>query len=353
MPFGMPRLNSNFRNSVFFLYGKNPRTGELEEPCGSGFFVGMSPEGFDPLQKFIRHVYAITCKHTAADGASVIRLNTTDGESRFIDIEPHEWQFIEDGDDIAAYDVTDRISKTKDEFSCVPLTLFVTKEFITQDQVDVGEDGFMLGLFADQAGKRRNMVAARFGNVSLLAHDDEPLKQPNGNYRPSHLFDMRSRAGFSGSPVFVYRTPASDLRTATERGSDKRFRHILSGFSNLGGSALVPYGIHVIGDNFADFYEAMEIRENTFLALFGIHVGQYHDRVRVKKSKSPRAESTVTIVDGDELDIPNSMALVAPAWAIEGLLSLEHFTEQRRLRELADREYEKNVAKPESAGDVE
>ena len=58
----------------------------------------------------------------------------------------------------------------------------------------------MLGLFAEQPGEKQNFIAARFGNISLLAHDDAPLEQPNGYKRPSHIFDMRFRPGFQVHP---------------------------------------------------------------------------------------------------------------------------------------------------------
>ena len=40
----------------------------------------------------------------------------------------------------------------------------------------------MLGLLADQPGKKRNLVAARFGNLSLMADEDELIKQGNGSF---------------------------------------------------------------------------------------------------------------------------------------------------------------------------
>src|ERR1700730_10815269 len=78
-----------------------------------------------------------------------------------------------------------------------------------------------LGFLVSNLESAAIMIAARFGNISLLASDDAPIEQPNQQRRPSHIFDMRSRPGFSGSPVFVYRTPSGDLRYATERGRYK------------------------------------------------------------------------------------------------------------------------------------
>jgi hypothetical protein len=202
----MPRLNHRFKHMVFFLYGKDPKTGKVVGPLGTGSLIGLYGEK-RPFNRYLHHYYAVTCWHVAVQhGASILRVNTKDGQSRFIELEPHEWQFIPGADDLCAADATELLAGT-DEISFLPPSLMVTKDFIRSEQLEIGEDGFMLGLFAEQPGIEQNMVAARFGNVSLLANDNAPIEQPNEQKRPSHIFDMRSRPGFSGSPVFVYRTP--------------------------------------------------------------------------------------------------------------------------------------------------
>jgi hypothetical protein len=331
----MPRLDPTLQSSIFFLFGKNPMTGDVEGPLGSGVLIGVHETDARHHHGPPRHVYAVTCWHAAIrDGASIIRINTKNRSSRFIELEPHEWQFTKDGHDIAAIDLTDRLD-LNDEVSCVADHLFATKEFLQHDHVGIGEDGFMLGLFVDQPGVRRNMVAARFGNISLLADDDAPLEQPNKTKRPSHIFDMRSRPGFSGSPVFIYRTPAADLRRASERGNDKAFRRFSRRNSIIDVGAGGDFSHFVDNTSHYDFIDEMETRDNTFLTLLGIHVGQYHDRVKATKTKKIRSESS--IVEGDELDVPNSMALIVPAWEIANLLNLDIFRQQREERETADK----------------
>jgi hypothetical protein len=324
----MPRLNPNFQDTVFFLYRRNPQTGAIEGPRGSGVFVGMSGIGGKRVHRYMRHVYAISCWHVAVDdGSSILRVNTKDGASRFIECEPHEWEFIPGGNDLAAVDVTDRRT-TKDEISCIPGSLFATEEFIAHDAVGIGEDGFMLGLFAEQPGERRNMVAARFGNISLLARSDAPVEQPNGRKHPAHIFDMRSRPGFSGSPVFIYRTPSGDLRQASERGGYPVPRARFSGPEFSDANDML--------ESMDEFREHMATRANTFLALLGIHAGQYHERVKAHKSRQTIAESGDLLRDGDALRIPSSMAVVVPAWGIMELMQIERFTDRRKQRELAD-----------------
>jgi len=326
MPLGMPRLNPRFPNAAFFLYGRDSKTGEIAGPEGTGVFVILKRKR--PIQ-YYTHIYAVTCHHLAPRGQSIIRINTKDGKSRFIEFEPHEWEFLPNGDDIAAIDVTDHINIDTDDFFCVPDRLFVSKEFATEVELGVGEDGFMLGLFANQAGDRRNLIAARFGNLSLLASDEAPIEQPNGQMRPSHIFDMRSRSGFSGSPVFVYRTPSADLRTATERGDYER---IMRRRRNAPMQNILAIGAPVDPQDEEEVQEA-EIRANTFVSLLGIHLGQYLDRIEIKKQKL-QPEGNDIIREGDVLKIPGGMTIVAPAWEIMNLLNLPTFAEQREKREM-------------------
>ena len=212
-PYGMPRLNQTFERMVVFLYATDPDTGKRVGPHGTAVIVGLPAEG---EHWYLAHIYAVSCQHVAPRGSSIVRVNTKNGGSRCLDVHPDAWQWIKGHDDLAAADITDLLDHENDDYSVLPSSFLMWKEFIVENEVGIGEDGFMLGLFADLPGKKRNLVAARFGNVSLLADDDTLIKENNN--RPSHIFDMRSRPGFSGSPVFVYRTPAGDLRAASERG---------------------------------------------------------------------------------------------------------------------------------------
>jgi hypothetical protein len=298
-------------------------------PLGTGSLIGI---GTANPPYVVEHLYAVTCHHVAVKiGASILRINTNDGKSRQIQLEPHEWQFIGGGDDLCAADITERVRKT-DLISALPADLLMRRDFIEHEQVEIGEDGFMLGLFAAHPGKKQNLVAARFGNLSLLAKDDEPIEQPNGQRRPSHIFDLRSRPGFSGSPVFIYRTPAGDLRTASERGRDKAFKRMTRrSVDVIGGGDFTHIVDRSMFNNLAD---DMETEENTFLMLLGVHCAQYHERVEARKIKKVTGETGDNIVrDRDRLRIPSSMAIVVPAWEIVNLLNLPFFTQIRERRD--------------------
>src|SRR4029077_17933791 len=103
----MPRLGPALANTVFFLYGRDSLTCDISGPQGTGVFIARPREMQGEGLPYLRHVYAVTCQHVSPDVATILRVNTPDGKSRFMEFEPHEWQFVGGGADIAAVDVTD------------------------------------------------------------------------------------------------------------------------------------------------------------------------------------------------------------------------------------------------------
>ena len=324
IPCGMPRLNPQFQNCVFFLYGKDPNTGAVKGPMGTGFFVGIIPRNTPAYGA--DHVYAVTCHHVAVKaGRFHSTINTEDGKSRHIESEPHEWQFIRNGDDLCAVDLHDQI-QPGDAISCISDDLLMRRDFIEHDEVGIGEDGFMLGLFADHPGKRQNLVAARFGNLSMLARDDEPIEQPNEQKRPSHIFDIRSRPGFSARPYSSTGRQQAIYALRPKEVFPKPWKEPLGarrkGTSDGNGTPILD-----------SFFEEMQIQENTFLMLLGIHAGQYPEKIEAKKIRRTVSEVDDDIIrDSDKLKIPSSMTVVVPAWEIVNLLNQPFFAEIRGRR---------------------
>src|SRR5260370_14501405 len=330
IPYGMPRLNRIFERSVFFLYGTDPDTGKRRGPNGTGVLVSLPAES-SKASWYDAHFYAVTCQHLAPRGSSII-INTIDDASRIIETEPDDWQWIPGHDDLAAIDLTERLDKLTDIISFIPGRLFVTKEFISEVELGIGEDGFMLGLFAHMHGKKRNLIAGRFGNLSLLAEDTAPIKQGHENRRPSHIFDIRSRPGFSGSPVFIYRTPSGDLRDSIEYITPPRVRKSVERIAKPSAKDDARWNAFI-----------SEGAKNQFIRLLGIHTAQYQDTVKAYKVDKSQAEDDNVVRGGDELRIPNSMSVVAPAWEILRLLDQPKFVEQRQKREQAMMEREKKI----------
>jgi hypothetical protein len=92
---GMPRIHPQLQDCVFFLFGRNPETGKVEGPLGTGFLVSR-PISSQPRTHYI---YAVTNWHVAVRlGASIIRLNTENGETRPLEYDPADWVFDADED---------------------------------------------------------------------------------------------------------------------------------------------------------------------------------------------------------------------------------------------------------------
>jgi hypothetical protein len=339
VPYGMPRLRKRFPEAVFFLHGKNPKTGKLGPPCGTGVFVNFIDD-----TGLLCGCYAVTAAHVAKGGYPIIRLNTKDGKSRPLELDADVDWVSAAWDDIAVADVTERFSEL-DKVSAIPSIDLLKQVWIEHYDIGVGEDGFMLGLFTSQAGENRNMIAARFGNVSLLAAEDEPIRHKAEGFQsfttPCHVFDLHSRPGFSGSPVFVYRTPDADIRDldsvqaksvyVTDRGTGHR---------NTRSMYIVPD----------------DDGQNSFLRMLGIHVGQFHEKLRLKKVTPTSVEVDDTALQsGDAVRFPGSMTIVVPAWQVLKLIeeneTLRNLRHARWSQAEAQEDAKEGVAVAESAED--
>ena len=175
---------------------------EAGEPFGgTGFFVGY------PIQDSEFHfVYAVTNWHVAVkDGMSVIRVNTTDGGTDIFDLDASEWEYQPHGHDIAVASIVGLV-EGKHRVDTISTRMFVDPPTIAALGIGAGEDVFMAGRFVDHDGAASNSPAVRFGHISTMLQE---IEQPTGAVLPSFILDMHSRTGYSGSPVFVYRTLGS------------------------------------------------------------------------------------------------------------------------------------------------
>ena len=334
LPFGMPRLNPNLQRAVVFVYGHSPKTG-VYGVRGTGVIIGLPCERERP---YIHHYYAVTSQHVIDQRGHDLRVNTKEGKTRPIKIAADKWQSCPGGYDLSAVDITEEIEKRvgHDEVSAIPERLLLSEKFAAEVEFGLGEDGFMLGLFSNLPGKSRNLVTARFGNVAMLAAADDPVEQGNGITRPCHVFDIRSRPGYSGSPVFVYRTKAADLRDITY---GPEMAHLAND--------LPPEGQKL----YRNVGWERDLQENIFLRILGIHSAQYRDEVEVS-DVLPNGQSG----PARKMLAPNSMTVVVPSWEVSTFLTKHKpFLDQRLAREEMEKAKEKESggsAEPEATDDA-
>jgi hypothetical protein len=295
VPIGMPRIPPAALDCVFYLYPSEDAAKEGRDFGGSGFFVGVPSERF-PNEV---HLYAITNWHVACDGGdSVLRLMTLDGKPEIFDFGPEQWEFL------AAYDIAALLMPPVSGATFVQTSQFIQPRHIGRDegQIGVGDDVFMVGRFIDHDGGVVNRPAARFGQISVLP---APIRQPNGATADSFCIDVHSRTGYSGSPVFVYRTPYSELDTSPPPPGVLRLP---------AGPASI---MRLLGIHFAQFPELWELRD-----------------------KENRAESREPLlIEGKYVKGLSGMTCVLPAWMILQVLNVKKLRDQRAKRddELAER----------------
>jgi len=279
---GMPRIPDQMLDSVFFLY-KNIEDARKGVDCGgSGFSVVMEYEITHRYQCYlIRHFYAVTNWHVALrDGFSTIRINTHNGGIDFINIEPIDWEFDPKGDDIAIAEIDP--DWFNHSLAPIPLRLIASQhELVEKHNIGLGDDVFMLGKFVEMNTSSKNNPTARFGCISSMPY---LVKNNMGNLRETYFLDMRSRSGYSGSPVFAYRTPGSNLE------------YILKNF---------------------DPKNPIHYDVSTKLLLLGIHQGQFNEKMRI--------EGTDNNIIG-----MSGMTLAVPSWRIFELLQCDKFAQNRK-----------------------
>lgn len=285
----MPALGQyrSFLKSVFFLYDSVEDAETGKNSGGTGFIVAVASAVSNRV-----YCYAVTNWHVACQGSPVIRLTRKDGKPKIFDLGPDQWTFEPGGPDIAyvsipldlAEDDARPILLRKDD---PPLEEF------TPYPIDVGDDVFMIGRFIDYDGAETNTPALRFGNISIM---NAEIQQETGYRGPTLVLDMHSRTGFSGSPVFAYRTPGS--------------------FFNKKGS-----GPGVNGDD--------EVYLGHTMAIIGIHCGQFPEQWELKGAAPKKKETNSLIKTGEYVEGLSGMTTVVPIAELKRMIFGETETAQR------------------------
>lgn len=208
----MPKFDGNYKNlnkTCFFIY-ENIESAKQGVMYGStGFIVAIQS-----IKAGIAYIYAITNKHCIQNRNPVLRFNGKNNELVYIQTQQNDWYSLDY--DVAVCELHPDNMKNTD-FKFIDSSLFITNNVLSSQSISEGEDCFMIGRFVNYDGNiNYNKPSMRFGNISILdANIIHPYstQYPN-SYRKihrSHLLDMRARTGYSGSPVFVYRTGTSTL----------------------------------------------------------------------------------------------------------------------------------------------
>lgn len=273
------RISTHMTDGIAFFYSSKEAMEAGEVPGGTGFLIWTADE-----DKTQTHVYLVTNDHVVQASAPFhyVRINSESGKPYERATSEDEWYPHPNGDDVSVC-----------YLGCSPLFpmsgigYFGASQLLTEEQLDaegagVGDDCLMVGCFSPHPGIKANLPVVRFGNISLLPK--EPVHIPErGFHQECFLVEMRSRGGFSGSPVFLLNTVAE------------------------------PHTHH-------------EIKET--LGICCGHMQQWRP-VKAKKKE----HSAATTIDGWEMADNSGVAMVIPAWKIQQILMTEDVMDARKKAE--------------------
>jgi len=190
--------------SVCFLFIKNHKTGNFQE-VGTAFFVNLKSEAHSEN----RFTYLVTAKHiidrTIKSGASSIyvRLNKKPSGVDFVEIAISAWVSHKD-QTVDACVLPGNSLHAEFEFADIDaVDMFATDERLEKDNLGIGDELQMIGLFSPLKGENRNHPIVRIGH--LAAMPGPLISHEGGGKIRGYLADMRSIGGHSGAPVYVIR----------------------------------------------------------------------------------------------------------------------------------------------------
>lgn len=282
----MPKLGEYrfILDTVVFVYETREQASEGRRAGGTGFLVTIP---FANAPDTRHHLYVVTNVHVARGASRTLRVNTRDGGVDLVAVDG--WVSIDNGPDVAVAPVSFDPSRHAVEALRADIWL-LSQEEVTRLEIDAGDDVFMVGRFVDYDGRQSNRPSLRFGHVSMK---EARIRQAATGYEgASFVIDMHSRSGYSGSPVFVYRTHGSIFARANS---------IMSG--------------------------------GHLMKLLGIHWGQFPELWEIASRRGSAevtdpAEAQLT-VDGHQVRGLSGMTCVVPAWDILAVLSDARLAEQR------------------------
>jgi hypothetical protein len=296
----VPRVPDAVLDSVIYLYSSERDAEGGVASGGTGFLIGAGSDLTPEAEAGLITVYAVTARHVAKGGASVVRAmrRDTTPQVEILTLTPDDWKDLPSIDDVAVCPIAALPPALHHTYSFVRGSQILTRERMEEAGLGPGDEAYMVGRFIGHDGRQRNLPSVRFGSIAMMPW--EPIRSETGIDQESFLVEMRSLPGYSGSPVFAYRTvPMVRL--------DKDGRPV--------------------GDDFQGFGNVW------LLGIDWCHLPNYHP---VLESKDGAA-----IDEGWVVKQNSGMAGVIPAWKLQELLFEDE--ELVEMRKKAEQEYRKQA----------
>lgn len=190
----VPYIHRGLLGTSIFLYGSESDASQGANWGGSGFLVGIS----SVVNPSRTHLYAVSNDHVI-HSCPVIRLIKVNGDPYILPGTDRDWESHSGGDDIAIRSLG---AVGGGQYWSIGAEQILTQAEMDQQTIGPGDDCFMVGRYINRELEQFDRPVARFGNIAMMP---ERVYQEQRSFdQESYLVDMRSQAGFSGSPVVVY-----------------------------------------------------------------------------------------------------------------------------------------------------
>jgi len=230
-----------------------------------------------------------------------IRANKRDGTTVALRGHPTDpWFFhpTEKEDVDAAVTLFSPLQLAELDIEHIPLAMFTDRAVIMHNNLGVGDEVFITGLFTKVTETSKNIPIVRTGTVAMIPGEKIPWRD---RYIDAYLIEARSIGGLSGSPVFIRETLAMSMSTSpiVEPGRNRtKFLHGLGHFYFFGsliGHWDVPEGFsptqaETVNMGIAPVVPASKIREILFQPELAEIMKKVNDEMRAKNQTGARLD---------------------------------------------------------------
>jgi hypothetical protein len=291
---------------VLYVYPSEDDAEEDSRYGGTAFLLdvrGVEPTDWGDYTNS-QSLYVVTAAHVVKDrGTRVLRVNDKRGDGwEPYPVDAEKW-ILDEENDLAVLPV-ERTFLDYD-VDCFPAERIITEPLFDEEGFGPGDDVVMVGRFREYGGTARNYPSVRFGNISNLPHEDIKLEHSN---RPAFLVEMRSRGGFSGSPVYI-------------------FQSYLAG---------VPLDLSGIDETGRGIFGTLRVKSEPY--LLGVDLGQFPTwlEVSTKPKEIPLERLTKKDVKTNKalaVKELSAVTVVRPGWNLVNLLTRKDVMKPRRVRQ--------------------
>lgn len=206
-------LTKYWLEPVIYLYPNQTHATESVKEGGTGFLVSVPFSATETEGRDWVHTFAVS-NHHVINSAPVLRINAVEEGSRPITLNVDDWIPHPSGDDIAVAQIF--VSDLEVKRRSIPISMFAREEDIEDDRISLGDDVFMIGRYSNSEGDGVNHPTVRHGMISQVGVSVH--QKPRAHNQDSILAEMHSLPGYSGSPVFTYRSGSVGMSAdGTER----------------------------------------------------------------------------------------------------------------------------------------